>query len=54
MVSMAEKDLRAALDLAADLGLELPATDLTWQRAPDAIGGPLRVDTEPPGDGTAS
>lgn len=41
MVSMAEKDLRAALELAEELGLELPATQLTLDRAADAIGGPL-------------
>jgi 3-hydroxyisobutyrate dehydrogenase len=41
MVSMAEKDLRAALELADELGVEIPATALTLERAADAIGGPL-------------
>jgi 3-hydroxyisobutyrate dehydrogenase-like beta-hydroxyacid dehydrogenase len=41
MVSMAEKDLRAALELADDLGIDLPGTALTLGNAADAIGGPL-------------
>ncbi len=41
MASMAEKDLRAALQLAADLGVDLPATARTLELAADAVGGPV-------------